>query len=401
MSNTKLFRLTGQRPMVVPSPGADWILGNQFIGVEIEIEDYSRRQVNNLLDTSNLWVEKEDNSLRSGTELVLADPLMGNDLRTALSSFFSTVTSYSTGPRTSVHVHMNMRQEEDTLEVLRNLCMLYYIYEDAFFQMSDPNRKWCSYCHPFEECPPEPLIEILRGQTLDSVSDSFERTASNTARYYGLNLYALTRYGTVEFRHMPGTRSEERVLEWINFLMELKKAATGLAQQGMTPASVFFNIEDMHKIAELMPVFGERMRSYVPDVVAYRRLGLASAYLANNQVPYRNYRVNNSLRGFMEKQLAKIPEGKPAKVAKPKISKAAAMQDVEEYVARAQAEMAAALPSIRLSTSTTRSTTSGAVRVAEWGVNPYSQAQAIARANRNPGAPANAAPDRPDSDEEY
>lgn len=368
MSNTKLYRLTGQRPMVVPSPGSDWILSNQFVGVEIEIESFSRRQVNNLLDTSGLWVEKEDHSLRGGTELVLGSPLMGVDLRQAITEFFSCVTNYSTGPRTSVHVHLNMRQEEDTLEVLRNLCLLYFIYEDAFFQMSDPERKWCSYCHPFEECPPEPLVRILRGESLDEILSIFERTQGNTARYYGLNLYALLRYGTVEFRHMSGTRDEAHLLRWINLLMELKKAAAGLAEQGLSPVSIFHSVEDMGKIAQLMPTFGEQVRSHVPDAIAYRRLGLAAAYTGLSTTYQRGYRANEQLIAFINKQVA---VAKPAKKAKVAIS-----PPLEEWMAEASQRLTAPAspPLISRRTANMRAIVDlSQLPPSNYGENPYNR----------------------------
>lgn len=378
MSNTKLYRLTGQRPMVVPSPGSDWVLSNQFVGLEIEIEAYSRRQINNLLDTSDFWTEKEDHSLRNGTELVLASPLMGIELRTAIAQFFQQVTNYSTGPRTSVHVHINMRQEEDTLEVLRNLCMLYYIYEDAFFQMSDPDRKWCSYCHPFEECPPEPLVCILRGETVDEILNMFERTQSNSARYYGLNLYALLRYGTVEFRHMSGTRDEAHVLRWINLIMELKKAAAALASQGLSPSSVFFNVEDMAKIEELMPVYGQRLRTYTPDVLAYRRLGLASAYLSQPATNPRLYRVNEQLKTFIDKQAAAVPKAvRKSKATQEALRETAdqADQTLRELVQNLGLHEISNRPTASISAGISRPVyyQASTTRASMWGVSPFEE----------------------------
>jgi hypothetical protein len=306
--------------MLIPQPGAEWPLAGQYIGVEIEIENYSNGQVRRLLAESPFWENKEDHSLRSGTELVLAEPLMGTHLTQAINDFFRFVTSYTTGPRTSVHIHMNMRQDTDTMESLHNLCALYYIYEDAFFRLSDPQRKWCSYCHPFEDSPPEPLVAVLRSESIETVSRLLNDTSSNASRYYGLNLYALMRYGTIEFRHMPGLSDMGRLIRWIHLLMELKKAATELAERDVSVLSMYNSPEDMAVIESLMPTFGSQLRSIVPDRQAYRRLGMIACYGGADSDALRGWETNNLLATFIGKARAKRPEVKPPapKVARPK-----------------------------------------------------------------------------------
>jgi hypothetical protein len=301
------------RPLVVPVSGGEWPLPSQYVGVELEVENCSPSQQQRLLDTSHYWEIKEDHSLRDGVEFVLAQPLMGEQLSESLVQFSNSVTRYSVGPRTSTHVHLNMRQDTDTLESLRNLCLLYFMYEDAFFALSDRSRKWCSYCHPFEESPPEPLLAVLRGHNIDAVSASLSDSYQNSNRYYGLNLYALQRYGTIEFRHMPGTRDIDKLRVWIRLLMELKKAATALADEEVNLFEVFNSPDSMAAIETMMPEFGAALRRLVSDKEAFRKLGVTSMYAtAISERVVADYGVPNAENNvFLSKYLAGLAASQP------------------------------------------------------------------------------------------
>lgn len=314
MGKSGLFDLTGQQPILVPKSDSCWVLPEQFLGLEIEIEDFKPTQVNRLLRVSGNWIGVEDHSLRGGIELVFSQALMGQQLSEAIDEFFDNVTSYSNGPRTSIHVHVNMRQEEDTPASLRNLCVLYYMYEDAFFAFAEESRKWCSYCNPFEDSPPDVLTAVIRGDSMKDIRRLIQDASEGrTNRYYGLNLLALVRHGTVEFRHMPCVKDRERVVEWIQLIMELKYAATLMAAEGKGPFELFADIELLASLSEYMPRFGERLRDLVPDVVAYRKLGLASMYRSGNR-RLESYGIHNNatFNRYVEKALGPDAVAQPS-----------------------------------------------------------------------------------------
>lgn len=279
MADKKLSSVFGKTAIAIPSPDSSWPLPEQFLGIEIEIENFNNNQLSQLSRAPGaFWEVKEDGSLRNGREAVFSQPLMGSQLTTAIRQFFSIVTEYTTSRRTSIHVHMNMRQDDDTMDSLRNLVVLYYMYENSFFWFSDESRKWCSYCCSFEDEPPAPVVAILRNDSADVVLNEMANTNSNTNRYYGLNLYALMRYGTVEFRHFPCVKEEARLIDWLHFLMELKAAGIRMAREGTSPFTLFNSTSDMAKLLEYMPKYGPMMRRIVTDEQAFHKLTLAAAY---------------------------------------------------------------------------------------------------------------------------
>lgn len=290
MAKTRLTPLV-KTPIIVQQPASNWPIPDQFVGLEIEFERFSQREVDTLIrQNPQYWELKTDGSLRNGIEAVLTQPTMGTGLTEAIDQFFSIVKTYEVSPRTSIHVHLNMRQESDTLESLRNIAVLYFMYEDAFFRISDESRKWCSYCNAFEDNPPDPLVALFRGQDLNDVIGIMLDTNTNAQRYYGLNLYALHRYGTLEFRHFPCVTDKERLLEWLRLLMELKKAATIMADRDLSVFDIFSDPTRIPELGVYMPEFGEKLRAIVSDEDAYDRLCRAATYRAGTKEGKFGYR---------------------------------------------------------------------------------------------------------------
>ena len=223
---------------------------------------------------SPFWTEHADGSLRNGIEMVLSQPLMGTSLRESISYFFRTFTKYSVTPRTSIHVHVNMRQDNETVEGVRNMITLYYMYEDAFFQIADQNRKWCAYCNAFEDTPPAILEAFMTtDMSSDALSEVLNRSAGhNNNRYYGLNLNALNKFGTIEFRHFPLVTNEQLLIDWLKLIMELKSAANRMADEGQTPWTVFTTPDDIAKLHDYMPLYGPTLTGIVPISRAFHRM---------------------------------------------------------------------------------------------------------------------------------
>ena len=273
MATTKLSKFTNHSPILIPTPSDNWPLHDQFVGIEIEIESPSPGEMRNHIRSGRpFWAEHQDGSLRNGIEYVLSNPLLGAELEAAIDYFFDTFKNYEITPRTSIHVHMNMRQETDSLESLQNLCALYYMFEDSFFAIADMSRKWCSYCNSFEDNPPKILQSLFSAKSADAFGKVMSEPHRNNDRYYGLNLQSLTKYGTVEFRHMPCVRDRDLLKNWIKLIMELKKAATKMAEAGESPFTAFANYEQVGTIVEKMPQFGQQLLDFTHRSHAFRRL---------------------------------------------------------------------------------------------------------------------------------
>lgn len=261
-----LHKLVGKNPFTSHTASDEWPLASQLVGVELELEGLGgslRDRLSN--DTYPTWDAHIDNSLRnSGIEMVLSSPLMGKELSKAISMFFNTVPTFSaSSSRASTHVHLNMLQEEDTVEVLRNLCSFYYAIEDAMYSCISESRKWAVYASPMSSNFPYEIAllfskELNRDLWIDYLGAT-NKTPYNNGRHYGFNLKAMRKYGTVEFRHFPAVTSEQELRDWINLCMEIKKVAVVLDSKGTTTREFFSSAEKFDVLTDIMPIWGFRI----------------------------------------------------------------------------------------------------------------------------------------------
>lgn len=218
--NTKMINdVFGRKPIVTHDPDTFWPLPSELIGVEIEVEDLDRQG-----NVAPYWTQHQDGSLRNGVEFVLAGPTGGRQLTEAINTFFDAGMNYSISPRTSVHIHINA-SDNMTVDQFRNMFTIMYLFEPAVFRWADENRKWCGYCSPLTDLTPSRIINILNDSRDETRFISAVRGDGNSDRYYGFNVAAYHRHGTVEFRYFPCTTDRTKVIEWIKFCMCVKKAA--------------------------------------------------------------------------------------------------------------------------------------------------------------------------------
>lgn len=313
MKKTPLQSLLKHPPLRISSPDSFWPIPDQFVGIEIELENLSNKEMRFHRENGRpFWTEHEDGSLRNGIEYVLAQPMMGDSLKEAIHYFFRTFRNFEISPRTSIHVHMNMLQEEESIEGLKNMVVLYYMFENALFAIADENRKWNGYCNPFEDNPPAILHDLLRLDNVKDLARSIERSAAqNNNRYYGLNINALHRYGTLEFRHLPLVHEEQRLFDWIKLIMEMKKAANRMADEDHTPATLFKTPDDLGLIEEYMPLYGKQLLSLVGTGESFVRLSAISG-LACPYAPNLGGMVALNNPAFLRFQEAQVAAGRKA-----------------------------------------------------------------------------------------
>lgn len=110
--------------------------------------------------------------------------------------------------RTSTHVHVNASSMEE--EHVRNMILLYALFEQFFFAMVKPARRDNIHCVPLTETH-------LVGQ----YNKKLDQLIQCWSKYTALNLKRLTDLGTVEFRHMHGTGDAEELETWLAVLENL------------------------------------------------------------------------------------------------------------------------------------------------------------------------------------
>lgn len=241
-----------------------FILPTTFIGIEVEMEGLKIALEE---DENSYWAHHTDNSLRNtdesrAIEFVLKYPLCGEDLFKSLEEFKTFIKALETPPemsfRTSVHIHMDARDmtEEDLLRFI----ILYCVLEKVLFNFCGQDRENNSFCLPFYKAEGV-IFENLGEISLKGLS-SFSRNLGPDNRYAALNLCALPKFGSVEFRHCAGTYDVEFIKKWINVIMSMKK----YCMERKFDITVFpAYISDLRYVGLLKDVFGETLNLNYPE----------------------------------------------------------------------------------------------------------------------------------------
>lgn len=220
-NNKSLNTVFGNRAVTASQPDRSWPLESDFVGIEIEVEAYDGDSMALLPE----WVTHVDHSLRNGLEFVTSAPVGGQQLTATINKFFSNNHTYNITPRTSVHIHVNA-SDNMTVEQFRNMLVLMYVIEPAVFRWADENRKWCGYCAPLTDIAPNRLVTILNENEKEGELVKAVRGENGRDRYFGFNISAYAKHGTVEFRYFPCTNNRDTMVSWVKFAMMVKRAAT-------------------------------------------------------------------------------------------------------------------------------------------------------------------------------
>lgn len=188
-------------------------------GVELEIENM-RYYADIRIPDGVLW--KEDHSLRNNGMELVTDPMTASVLHCVLEKFFTAAKlsqerNYS--ERCSVHVHANCLNM--TLEQIASVCLLYQVFEGVLFNWIGNDRNKNIFCVPWSETQLHyGLINNIKDQNV------YKGAIKQWHKYTALNLLPLTRYGTLEFRHMAGTCDLNQIFTWVNLIGRLFYVAT-------------------------------------------------------------------------------------------------------------------------------------------------------------------------------
>lgn len=180
----------------------------ELIGIEVEVENYAPK----LGELNRAWNVTTDGSLRNNGAELVSKPFMAAHAPAMLNYLFNGYLSDQCffGPRTSVHVHLNV--QDLTKEQVFNIIMLYAVYERLLYKFAGRGRQKNVYCVPLFDC--DLLVYMLE------LDDARVRSWS---KYTGLNILPMMEYGTIEFRHMHGTTDVKKLCTWINLITRLKE----------------------------------------------------------------------------------------------------------------------------------------------------------------------------------
>ena len=187
---------------------------NDLFGIELELEECSSEE------PFGVWNSIRDGSLRNGREFVTLRPLGGPDLIEALDQFYKKGIRSTDSPRTSTHIHINAT--DMTVEELRSSLLIMAMVEESIFNIVDSSRKWAGYSMGINEMSTERLKGILGSNDLRTLTESIA-PRRNQERYYGFNIAAFRKHGTIEMRYFPGNPTREELMRWLDFILVIKK----------------------------------------------------------------------------------------------------------------------------------------------------------------------------------
>lgn len=203
-------------------------LAHSSVGIEYEIENLSE-----IPPGLKRWsVSHNEGSVINGVELI-SDPVWGTAITDALDELQSVICDQPVRAsfRTSVHVHSNVLDID--ANVLDRLFKIYLLYEPAIFRLPFNNgRQNNVFCVPAQisgqiQTHYRQLTSSL-GTTrgLSTLGSRLNGDLTQLeSKYAALNPNSIRNFGTIEFRHMRGTTSVRDISDWVDIILQLKKAA--------------------------------------------------------------------------------------------------------------------------------------------------------------------------------
>jgi hypothetical protein len=201
------------------------------LGLELECE-FPRRPVSLTPELEEHWAAKPDGSLRGvGIEFVARQPFKNDEnLRKkieGLCEYIKRNNVVENSPRTSFHVHCNVK-EMTPLQVY-NCIVGYWLLEPMLMEYCGPDRRGSLFCLQLQHA--ESVVQDLQ----DSTHDGFNVFHNDAHKYGAINLAAITRYGSLEFRGMRGSTDPDVLFSWSFMLQKLMET---LSTQFKDPGEV-------------------------------------------------------------------------------------------------------------------------------------------------------------------
>lgn len=218
---------------------------NTYVGIEVEME-----QIYTSIPSGpwqGLWAVRGDGSLReSGVEAVSV-PVQGNWIKIALATLFKVIPRAHFSYRTSIHIHLDVRKL--TTKQLTNIILVYLSVESLLYKFVGKDRHENIYCVPL-------YTTGLVNSLVDLINKSLSKQNFENQRYAGLNLDAIKKFGSIEFRHLHGTHDINKIINWINLIFRIYQYALAHPLDVLIKKISDLNTNSLY-IAYLNDVFGD------------------------------------------------------------------------------------------------------------------------------------------------
>jgi hypothetical protein len=221
-------------------------------GIEFEVEFKGRVPF-----VPDGWVMHDDQSLRGmGGEYVTDGPILldekRHDIVKPMLDEIMKSDPILDSPRTSVHVHMNMIKM--TPVQIWTAIVAYWLCEPLLFKFCGQEREGNLFCLRLSDAEgiiPMCLADINANYPFTSLLEN------DQVRYAGLNINALRKFGSIEFRGMRGVYDYETVDAW---LLACKSIAYSPGNLFSNPEHMLDQFYKMEKPEFLAQIFGAKFR---------------------------------------------------------------------------------------------------------------------------------------------
>lgn len=293
-----------------------FVLPEQLMGIEIEAEATDNAYLPSSSEVTSLWEVKSDASLMHGQEYVLRSPLAGDLLSQAISSFFRRAEMVRMAT-SSTHIHLDMEEEHTSPATVQLVFALVYTLENVLWHVGDVSRQWCGFTHPLRLISPV-IVESLFSEGFRIRNNDLITSIRHSSRYFGLNVQALTKYGSLEFRYFPTATSAEELAGWVNLVQSFKNAALSLGTMRALASVMATEAGYNQMITSYFAPWERIIRQHVPYEQASKLFDeLTDLYKGNRTIDRDYSQVAASSQGFSKiakKKVRRAPPESPAGV---------------------------------------------------------------------------------------
>lgn len=172
------------------------------------------------------WRVKGDGSLDCTGVEVVTPPITLADMPTlrAVLTALQEAGAHTRSGRCGTHVHVDATHFDP--RTLANLCTLVYRHEAHIYKALDiTETRALNYTRPHYEYAVQAVRKEAGKKTATTASVAEAWYDDTGSRYYGLNLCAYRRHGTVEFRYFNGTLDPDQVEAYVTLVLALAQCA--------------------------------------------------------------------------------------------------------------------------------------------------------------------------------
>lgn len=217
MSNTTVAEVYGITPPRGYAPAfleKSPQMVDRMVGIEVEVEGIA----DNRIEPPRGWDVKGDGSLRNGGVEFITAPTSAQRVGTLVESLMEYLETPAANftMRTSIHVHVDATRLTQDQVLLATA--LYTVVEPFLYRFVGRARENNIYCVP--------LYKTLLLSSFCYTNRSFPKGRFYWEKYTGYNLKTLARFGTIEFRHLSGTRNVTKIMTWIDIVTRIVEYAS-------------------------------------------------------------------------------------------------------------------------------------------------------------------------------